>query len=338
MYDVFNNNQFKVDNELKQGYLNQPSKPTATAESDSFVLRAADEYEELIGKNIYDMNYVELKELILMQYKNSSEKTVLKNVSVLKTYIDFCINKNVVLHGENRLATFSSKDAKEFVNKQAVEGKYISKQQLREYQDILFNEQDKLFLELLFIGVRGRTIEEGTLEEIINLRISDVDEKNKMLSLTQNDGKVRLLEVDEHTIELIKDTYEQDIYIENNGEMTDNPRLSEPRKLKINKVEDYVFRVPSKAKFQVFTPNLLNSRMRRIKIWIGNYYVNTTSIYMSGMLNMAMEIYKEKGEINKLDYIGICVKYNYQNNGNFDAYWFQLKDLFEQYKEIHRIK
>lgn len=337
MYTVFNNgNQFKVDNELKQEFLN--NKPTATAESDSFVLRAADEYEDLIQKKIYDMNYIELKELIIMQFKNSSEKTVLKNISILKTYVDFCINKNVVLHGENRLATFSSKDAKEFVNKQAFVGKYISKQQLREYQNILFNEQDKLFLELLFTGVRGRTVEEGTLEEIINLRMSDVDEENRMLALTQNDGKVRLLEVDEYTIELIKDTYNQEIYVENNGEITDNPRLSEPRKLVINKVEDYVFRVPSKRKFMPFTPNLINSRMRRIKLWIGTPYASLTGIYMSGMLNMALEIYKEKGEITKLDYVKICTRYNYGLGSDFEKYWFNVKNLFEEYKEIHEVK
>jgi integrase len=351
MYKIFNGNgEFKVDNELKQEYLKQ--KPTATAESDSFVLKATDEYEKLLRKSIYNMTYVELKELILMQFKNSSEKTVLKNVSILKTYIDFCINKNVVLHGENRLATFSSNDANDFVNKQAFLGKYHSKEQIREFQDLLYNEQDKLFLELLFQGVRGRTTEDGTLEEIINLRISDVNEEKKRLRLVQNNGNFRYLEVDEYTIELIKDTYKQDVYVENNGEMTDNIRLSEPRKLKINKVEDYVLRVPSKNKYQIFTPNLINSRMRRIKIWLGENYLTATSIFESGMLNMALEIYKEKGEIQKDDYIKICQRYNYGiernsenvneeniNEKNYESrYWFNVKALFEKYLEIHGIK
>lgn len=321
---------FKVDNDLKQEYLN--NKPTATGETDSFILRSADEYEELIKKPIYNMSYIELKELIIMQFRNSSEKTVLKNISILKTYIDFCINKNVVVHGENRLATFSSKDAKEFVNKQALINKYITREQLKEYQNILYNPQDQLLLELPFVGVRGRTVEDGTLEEIINLRISDIDEENKMITLTQNNGKHRLLEVETSTIELIKDTYEQEIYVENNGEETNNPRLSKPREIKINKVEDYVLRVPGKGKFEKFSPNLLNSRMRRLQKYLDNKYLSYTSLFFAGMLNMAMDIYKEKGEIMKEDYVRICARFDYGISP--DQYWFNLQSMFKQFKEL----
>lgn len=324
---------FKVDNDLKQEYLN--AKPTKTAEAEFFVLRSADDYENIIEKQIYNMSYIELKELLIMQYKNTSDKVVVKNVSILKTYIDFCVNKNVVLHGENRLATFTVKDAKEFVNKQALLGKYISKEQLRKYQDLLYNDQDKLLLELPFIGARGRTTEDGTLEEIINLRMSDVDEENKMITLTQNNGKQRLLEVGTHTIELIKQAYEQEVYVENNGEETNNPRISRPREMIINKVEDYVFRVPSKNKFNKFSPNILNSRMRKIQKYLDNAYLTITSIYFSGQINMAFEIYKEKGEITKTDYIIICERFNYSNNNaSYDSYWFSVKKLFETYKDL----
>jgi len=323
---------FKVDNELKQEYLS--NKPTATGESDSFILHSADEYEELIEKPIYNMAYLELKEMIIMQFRNSSEKTVLKNISILKTYIDFCINKNVVVHGENRLATFTSKNAKEFVNKQAIKQKYITREKLKEYQNVLYNEQDKLLLELPFVGVRGRTLEDGTLEEIINLSINDVDEVNKLIHLRQNNGKHRIIEVETSTIELIKDVYEQKIYVENNGMETNNPRLSKPREIKINEVERFVLRVPSKNKFEKFTPNLLNSRMRRLQKYLDNNYLSQTSLYFSGMLNMAMDIYKKNSEITKEDFIRICIRFNYSNNENYESYWFNVKALFDQYKEI----
>jgi len=322
---------FKIDNEIKQEFLN--SKPTNTAESDSFVLRSADEYEDIICKPIYNMNYIELKEMIVMQYNNSSVKTIVKNISILKTYVDFCVNRNIVLHGENRLAIFNIDDIKEFVNQNAFLNKYITKEQLREYQNILYNPQDQLFLELLFIGAKGRTIKNCTSEEIINLTIDDIDEKNNMLTLTQNDGKYRFLEVEPHTIELIKDVYEQEIYVENNGMETNNPRFSKPRELKINKVEHYIFRVPSKDKFLIFNNVLFNSRMKRIQDYLGNKHLTQTSIYFSGMLNMAMDIYKEKGEIQKDDLIKICVRYNYEIK-----YWYNIKSLFEQYLELYKKK
>lgn len=322
---------FKVDNFIKLEYLD--TKPTDTAKSDTFVLKSADEYEDLISKSIYNMSYSDLREMIAMQFKNTSVKAILKNISVLKTYIDFCIGKNIVVHGENRLATFTVKESKEFVSKQALMNKYITKEQLRQYQNMLYNEQDKLLLELPFVGVRGRTTEDGTLEEIINLTIDDVDEGNKRLTLTQNNGKQRLLEVETHTIELIKDAYEQEHYVENNGEQTNNPRLPEPRKMIINKVEHFIFRTPGSKKFEIFNPQILNSRMRRIQGYLGNSYISYTSIYMSGMLSKCMDIYKEKGEVTKDDYVLICDRYNY-GVGDPEKYWYNLRNLFEQYREL----
>jgi len=327
--------EFKVDNELKHEYLD--SKPTATGESDSYVLRSADEYESIIKKQIYNMSYTELKELVVMQFNNSSEKTVTKNISILKTYIDFCISKNVVLHGENRLITFSASDAINFVNKNALLNKFITREQLKEYQRILFNEQDQLILELPYIGGRGRTCDGCTSEEIINLRMSDVDEENKILTLTQNDGKDRTLEVETSTIELIKDAYNQKIYVENNGEMSNNLRLSKPREITINRVEDYVLCVPSLKKFQKFTSNLITSRMSRMQKYLDNPYLTITTIHQSGMIQMAMDIYKEKGEVDKDDFINICIRFNYGGDTP-EKYWHIVKSLFEQYKNLLEIK
>jgi len=328
---VFKIDTFKVDNDIKYEYLDE--KPSDTAKSDMFVLKIADEYEFSEGKSVYNMSISDLREMIATQFKNTSVKSILKNVSVLKTYIDFCIGKNVVNHGENRLATFTVDEAKEFVSKQALLNKFISREKLEEYKNILYNPQDQLLIELPFIGVRGRTVEDGTLEEIINLTIDDIDEENNRIKLIQNDDKNRIIDVKPSTIELIKDTYTQEFYVENNGEMTNNTRLSEPRKIKINEVEHFVFRVPSKNKFQIFNPNILNSRMRKIQLWLDNKYLTYSSLYFSGMLNLAMDIYKEKNEVTKEDFIAICERYNYGGSDS-EKYWYNLKSLFDQYKGL----
>lgn len=324
---------FKRGNEIKQEYLN--TKPTATAEANIFVLRSADEYEDMVNKSIYNMDYSDLREMLIMQFRNSSVKTVLKNVSILKKYIDFCIDKKIVEHGENKLTTFTIKEAKKLVHKQALLSKYINRKRLKKYQNILYNEQDQLLIELLFIGVRGRTVENGTLEEVINLTMpSREDEENNILTLIQNNGQHRQIKIETSTIALIRNVYEQDIYVENNGEETNNLRLGfQPRKIKINKVENYVLRVPGKNKYEKFTPNLLNSRMKRIQKYLDNYYISFTSLYQSGMIQMAMDRYEKNGEITKDDYIDICIRFNY-GSGDPEKYWFNVKSLFKQYKEL----
>ena len=324
---------FKRDNELKQEYLS--TKPTATAKANTFVLRLADEYENLINKSIYNMNYSELYEMLLVRFKNSSVRTIIKNVSILKKYIDFCLDKKVVEHGENRLSVFTREEAKRIVHKQAMLNKYISREKLREYQNILYNEQDQLLIELPFIGVRGRTVENGTLEEIINLTMpTKKDEENNTLTLVQNNGRSRRLDVKTSTMALIRNTYEQEVYVENNSQETNNVRLSfQPRKIQINKVENYVLRVPGKNKYEKFTPNLLNSRMKRIQKYLDNPYLSFTSLYQSGMIQLAVDKYKENGVVTKEDYIEICIRFNY-GSGNPEKYWFEVKDLFKQYKKL----
>jgi len=331
---------FKVDNAIKQEYLDE--KLIDTAKSDTFVLKAVDNFEYSIGKSVFNMNYAELNEMIA-RFKNSSVKSILKNVSIIKTYIDFCVGKKFVLHGENRLAMFTVKEANNFVSRQALLNKIVSKETLEDYKNLLYNPQDQLLLELPFIGVRGRTVKDCTMEEIINLTIDDVDEKNNILRLTQNNNKKRYLEVEESTIDLIKDVYEQEFYVENNGMPTNNPRFSSPRELQINKVERYIFRVPSKDKMEIFNNSLLNSRMRKMQIFLDNKYLKYTSLYESGMLNMAKNIYKEKGEITREDYAEICLRYNYISENEkitkniiIPKKWANLRDLFNQYRELFK--
>lgn len=329
---------FKIDNEIKQEYLN--SKPTGTAESDAFVLREFDDYEALVSKQVYNLSIPELNEM-LASLRNTSKRVVQKNKSILTNYIDFCVGKKLVPHMENRAKYI---DVENFVAKQALINKFVSKEKLREYQKLIYNEQDQLLLWLLFIGVRGRTVEDGTMEEVINLTIDDVNEKENTLILRQNDGKFRILDgVDNFIIKLIKDTYEQEFYTENNGEITKNPRIPDPRQIKINREGEfsrYIFRIPGKDKYENFSASLLNSRMRKIQEICDNKYLTWTSIYMSGMLQMALDIYQEKGEVTDRDFDNICIRHNYgikESANSLDKksnYWFNLKDLFNQYEGI----
>ncbi len=322
---------FKVDNEIKQEFLN--SKPTSTAESDVFVLREFDNYEEKTGKKVYNLSIPELNEMFAT-LRNSSKRGAGKNKSILTSYIDFCISKKIVPHMENRAVYI---DIKDFVNRQALLNKYVSRDKVREYAKLLYNEQDQLLIWLLFIGVRGRTVEDGTMEEVVNLTMDDVDFQKNRLVLKQNDGKNRILpNVDDFIIDLIKETYEQEAYVENNGEITNNPRIPEPRKTLINKTGEFsrhIFRTPGKDKFEKFSISLLNSRMKRIQKAIDNPYLTYSGLYFSGMVQMAMDVYHEKGEVTKDDYIDICDRYNY-GSGDPERYWYIVQDMFEEYKGL----
>jgi hypothetical protein len=68
-------------------------------------------------------------------------------------------------------------------------------------------------------------------------------------------------------------------------------------------------------------------------MWLDNKYLSYTSLYFSGMIQMAMDTYYEKGELSKEDYIDICDRFNYGGSDSPDKYWYVLKETFEEYKQ-----
>jgi predicted HNH restriction endonuclease len=265
-------------------------------------------------------------------FRNSSRKSGNKNKSILKTYIDFYIGKSNVSHIENKAKYI---DVKDFVHREVMLNKHPSKEALKNYTDKLYNEQDQLLLWLPFIGVRGRTVDEGAFEEIINLTIDDVFPNEHRLILRQNDGKNRELnDVEDFIFDLIKETFAQQHYVENNGEITNNPRIPDPRRTKINndgEFSRYVFRIPGKNKYAKFNTTLLNARQNMIQKMIDNPYITYTSVFEAGMIQLAMKIYEEKGQPKKQDFIDICDRFNYGEDGQ---YWFNINTLFKDYKEL----
>jgi hypothetical protein len=322
---------FRVDADIKEEFLQ--SQPTATAKSNMYVLQLADEYEAETNKKIYDLSISELKEMFAVKFKNSSRATIDKNRSVLSKYIDFCINKNIVTHYENRLSAFTKLESKQLVNKQALRYKYITPEQLSKYRDMLFNAQDRLLLTLPYVGVRGRTQVGDTCEEIINLRKpSDDDILANRLVLTKNNGEKRTLRVDQEVMELVLDAFKQESYYGNNGEET--AHLRQPMKISvINPHKDYVLRVPGAKRGGLINPTVINSRMSKFKKWLGNKYISINNLYMSGMISSVLKLMEERGttSLDRDDYINICDKFDYRS-----AYWYIIRDQALHYLEVKK--
>ena len=326
---------FNIDREIKEDYLE--SKPTGTANSNKFVLKKVDDYESKENKAVYMMSHGEIREMISIIFRNSSENDILKNASIIRKYIDFCIEKNIVPHMENRLATFNRKEARKFVSKNALDYKYITPEEKLEYMNLLKNDQDKALIEAFYVGIRGRTVIGGTLEEIINLQIDENSSefKNNFITLVRNNGESRTIWISDFTKDILLKAKNQEFYTSNNGVETEAIRGG-IRNLQINKVDNYVFRIPIKTKFETFNSILVNSRMQRIQQWVGNEYLTVHSLYMSGMITKALDIIKEKGEISIVDYDNICEQYGYRTGD--DSRWMVLKDIVSYYIKLTKLK
>jgi len=327
---VDENEKFEVDIEYKEAFLLKQTKSTRV--SYRYVLKRADEFEVKIGKKIYDFDIEDRDELLNVQYKNKNIWAFQAVLSPLKTYVDYCIDKRIVKHNQNRFATISTKSYKDFVNAQAKENSYIPLTDNREYQKGLVNYQDRAIIELLGLGVRGRTEKGNTLEELINFRVDDIQWTEKVIYLTSNDGEIRYLDVDDYTLDVLKKTIDSEYYIFGNGlkgKPNENGIYEKNEKgFQINPTE-FVFRVPGKNKSGKADFQLFANRIQRIQGWLKRPYITTSSLYFSAILDEAKKIREEKGTITREDYIKINEKFKFGENG--EIYFNKTKELVKMY-------
>lgn len=328
--------KFEVDVDYKEEFL-ESQKPT-TRTFYSYILKLADEYEKEIQKSIFDFSVADRDEFLIVKYKNKTTFSFQATLSPLKKYVDWCISKNFVKHFENRFASILTKDYKNYINVQAQENSYISLQENRELQSLLANDQDKSFIELLGLGVRGRTEKGNTLEEMVNLRVKDIDFEQKVLNLTNNDGEIRPLTVDDYTLELLKRTINQNFYLNNNGFKTkanENGVYEQTDKGLIINPTEYVFRVPGKNKHSKADYQLIASRIQRIQGWLQKPYLTISNLYFSALVSYAKKLKEEKiargekGNLAKKDYIRINERFNFGENG--EKYIFKTKELISSF-------
>jgi len=327
---------FEVDPEVKEEFLEKQMKSTRSYYR--YVLQLADDFEVKLGKKIYNFNTEERDELLIVQYKNKNTFAFQTVLSPLKTYVDFCIApKNLVKHNENRFANILTSNYKSYINVQAKENSYISLSECRELQFRLKNYQDRLILELSSLGVRGRTEKGNTLEELVNLKQSDVKWDKKRLYLTKNNGEMRWIEVDDYTLNLIKKVINEDFYIANNGLKTkpnDEGIYEETDRGRIINPSEYVFRIPGKNKHGKVEYQFFASRIQRMQKWLGNPYISISNLYFSAIIEYAKEEKKKKGELTKEDYIKINERFEFGENGG--KYLFKTKELIATYIDDER--
>lgn len=306
--------EFLWEKDVKNDYLNT-IRPSTARTVKSKLLRV-DEYENLVKKSVYNLDFEEIDDMLESKFTNKSRASVGSNRAYIRKYVDFCLKNNLVQHGENRFTIITCKDMDSYVNIHAIEHKFIAKEERREIQEKIVNYDDRLYMELIPLGVRGRTQRGNTCEELINLKKSDIDFENRKMTVWNNDGEPReIYDLEDYTLDLIKKTIEQKFYKANNGYRDEtSPYESNRKDVKTYPMNDteYVFRGTRNSISQKVDNRFINGRFKKLKIWTEKSYLNITNLYFSGMVDCVLQAKVEKGaELDKLDYIKICEKFNY---------------------------
>ena len=304
--------------DLKEKFLNQYSKDTAR--NYYYALRKSRELEEEKGKDLCNFNYEDLDELFY-SFRVKSMTAIQSNASIIRKYLDFCIEQGyneTMINIAEVFDSFLGKNIEKYINKVADKKKILSYDEVWELCDMCVNAQDAVVFALLFEGVKGEN-----LKELSNLRVDDVDFENKTLTVDR-DGE-NVLKISDRTMELIKEAINQEIYSKGNG----GEFLSETVRSFEYPLYDskYVIRVAGRDRDEEVQANTIISRIMKVRKWYGNEFVTATNMWLSGMIYELQKIKDtENRDLDIDDYrkvlrrFGKGEKYAYETRGKIDKY------------------
>lgn len=251
-----------------------------------FVFYKSYDVEDVLQKDMYDFNMSELKQVLLNANK-STINSVRAFASMIKKYIDWAIHTGLTNSNINPMDMFTASDYEECIDKS--KKLFISEDELIEIENRLANYQDKVIPRLLFEGANGHEV-----SELINLKIDDVDFKNKRLRLYDNKNGERYITVSDRCLDIIEKAIKEKTYYAKNAEKESKHGKDEYEYFETDRVIKNTLTGRTK---KVADKNVVYRRMYLIKELFDMPYLTIKNVWRSGMIKMAVDLYKEEGEL-----------------------------------------
>jgi integrase len=310
--------------DFKNRFISQYDETTQV--SLSYIFRRAAELEYSLGKDIYDFNREELDSLFFV-FDSKSKDSVASRISIISKYIDFAIEQGFLKTGINLTKNFVGQEYYEkFVSKVAERKKYLSKEQFEDLLEFCVNDQDRAIFVLLYEGARGRQEEENSLEELINLKLSDCNLETNEVTLTRNNGETRTIVVSNETMEILKFADAQEKYLKSNGEVSDWMKAKKNDKMMLHQ-NGHILKPTGITDFGLISEQSIKQRITGIRKRYGNPFITISSIWYSGMVEYGKKIKQRTGEeLTGDDYKEICVRF-----GHDPVYYSKIKQRIGKY-------
>lgn len=251
-----------------------------------YVLAKCEPYEQRLDKDLGDFNHEDL-DMLLHGLNAKSLQSISYQVSVIQKYIKFAIEEGFSNNSINyaTLPSFSGQSLNVYVNTIWREQRIMNREDI--YKTIIEeteNAQDGVIFALLFEGVYG----EG-LSELRNLKKSDVD--GNRIHLTDESGEQRSILVSSECISIVNEAAQQEEYFKT--------ILADDGKVHAEKYElydsEFVLRlIDRKGAEDQISAQAIRQRFKKIKDFYKNHYLTPSSVRLSGMIDMARHIVKER--------------------------------------------
>lgn len=195
----------------------------------------------------------------------------------------------------------------------------------------LHNAQDQAFLFLVFEGIMGQRF-----SELRELTFQDVKWDENEIYIKERDQTIK---VSEDCIKYLDKAYKQDTYYTYNS---DTKEYKEKELLE----SKYIFKNVKSGRTEPFTSvsmAVFYNRLNSIKEQFSLEYLTPMAIRQSGMIKMAVDLYKEYGKLEYEQFEKIGKKYNYSmlNNNGYEYYNTTLMKEFintENIRDLYDIE
>ena len=298
----------------KDRYINEieDNHPSAFIENIKSAFNKTYPFENKLGKDCCNFSAYEIQNMY-SQLGYNNRYTFATFHSYLKSYTSWCEENFLIDDGVNHFLEYSISGLDKFVDKKYGKKKYLTREDLEKMVQLVINPRDKFIILCLFEFGKS-----AAYQEILNLKMSDLDEKTLTAKLFTG-----------RTVKISKLLY--NIAAEADKEMIMYPTNG----VEVQRVMRYKHRLEYIVKFYMSDASR-NSTKAIAKIVkdnvnsMGAYSgISSNTIVVSGMINMIKKRSEELGisdeEYVRLHFNEIADQYGDVNNTN-NIFYKRIKD------------
>lgn len=238
-------------------------------------------------KDLYDFSTSEIVDLINNTFITVKTGVKNQNLNIIKTYIDWAIERGLLVTGINPCDSITDNDFK--VSEKMAKNYY---QTLDEFYDWLkelkCSNVDKALITLVRYGVE--------IKETVKLQFKDINKEEKTIVI-RNNNDVKFLPIDDRFIEVMEKSkycseYDKTSYVQDN---------------------DYIVKQTRKGRSERPEINSIRNRFNIISVSNGIARINPTMLKDNREYDLLLEIAEQNGQLITKDFKDIIQIFNYKN-------------------------
>lgn len=288
-----------------------PFENEETKEVYSRLFRKASDMEMQKDKDLFEFSEEEFEYFFKNILRPKTKESARSYCNVLANYVQWAIDNK---HSQQLINPLKRRQEYfyEFVQERKTYFSYAEKEAII---NSLLNKQDSFIIEGLWNGIQGTK-----LNELVNLRIDDIDQENNKITLRNDkDEIVRVLDVDKDdtsVIEMAILANKEKEYFRLNGTADYTANLKETVELSDSQfvLKSAKSNRKSKEGGDKTSHYTIYNRLEMIRTLEEMEEYNdalvTKNIVRSGMIYMALKLYDRDGELERPQIEEICKKYN----------------------------